>query len=138
DRIHIDCTGTSAQAPAVINTTAVYSRAAIYAGIISLVDPDGVLNSGSLDLIDVDLEEGTILNPTYPAPVAAGNYALSAVLSECAVRALADVFPQRVAASSHGDRDNSTLAGFHPDTGGEWIWYAAHHGGCGARATRDG
>lgn len=138
DRVYVDCTGSSEQAYAVINVSLVYAKAAIYTGIMSLVDPDGVLNSGSLEMIEIFVPEGTILHPQYPAPVAAGAYATSGVLGECVVRAFADLLPERVIASSHGDRENTTLSGYLPETGEEWIWYSSHNGGYGARATKDG
>ena len=138
DRVYVDCTGTSKQAYAVINVSLVYAKAAIYTGIMSLVDPDGVLNSGSLEMIEIFVPEGTILNPHYPAPVAAGAYGTSGVLGECVVRAFADLLPERVTASSHGDRENTTFSGYLPETGDEWIWYSSHNGGYGARAAKDG
>ncbi len=137
DRIKIDCTGSDPQTYAVVNSSLVSSKANIYVAVISVVDPGSFINSGVIEMIDLVLPEGTIVNPHSPAPVSAGWYAML-VLCDAAIAAFGEWLPDRVTASSHGDRDNTTWWGFSPETGKEWVWYLSQHGGAGARATKDG
>jgi N-methylhydantoinase B len=120
DRLSIDCTGTSEQALAVINCSEVGSKGHLYVGALAVVDPDGSINSGVADLIDLVLPPGTIVNPRYPAPVSAGWYGM-ATLTDCVIRGFGEWLPERAAASSHGDRDNTTFSGYRADTGAEWL-----------------
>jgi N-methylhydantoinase B len=137
DRIKIDCTGSDPQTYAVVNSSLVSSKANIYVAIMSVVDPGSFINSGVTEMIDLVLPQGSIVNPNYPAPVSAGWYAML-VLCDATIAAFGDWLPDRVTASSHGDRDNTTWWGFNPETGKEWVWYWSQHGGAGARATKDG
>ena len=137
DRLSVDCSGSSDQDFSMVNCSKVVSKGAIFVAVISMVDPDGVMNSGVLEQIDLSIPEGSILNPHHPAPVAAGIYHIPA-LTDTVIRAFGDWLPNRVIGSSNGDRDNTTYWGFHPETGSEWVWYLSQSGGYGARATKDG
>jgi N-methylhydantoinase B/oxoprolinase/acetone carboxylase alpha subunit len=87
--------------------------------------------------VDLHLPEGTLVNPRYPAPVAA-YYAIMTRLAESVVFAMAPLRPDLVVAGSYGDAQNVSGWGFHPETGEEFIWYLFQCGGTGGRATRDG
>ena len=137
DRVRVDCSGSSEQDFSMVNCSKVVAKGAIYVAVISMVDPGGVMNSGVIDLIDLELPEGSILNPHHPAPVAAGIYHIPA-LTDTVIRAFGDWLPDSAIASSNGDRDNTTYWGFHPETRKEWVWYLSQSGGYGARATKDG
>ena len=137
DRLRVDCSGSSDQDFSMVNCSKVVAKGAIFVAVISMVDPEGVMNSGVLEQIDLFIPDGSILNPHHPAPVAAGIYHIPA-LTDTVIRAFGDWLPERVIGSSNGDRDNTTYWGFHPETGNEWVWYLSQSGGYGARATKDG
>ena len=137
DRLTVDCSGSSDQDFSMVNCSKVVAKGAIFVAVISMVDPEGVMNSGVLEQIDLVIPEGSILNPHHPAPVAAGIYHIPA-LTDTVIRAFGDWLPEQAIGSSNGDRDNTTYWGFHPETGNEWVWYLSQSGGYGARATKDG
>jgi N-methylhydantoinase B/oxoprolinase/acetone carboxylase alpha subunit len=137
DRLIVECAGTDPQALGPINMSVASSKGAIFAAVLSLIDPFLPLTEAILDLVEVRLPEGTLVNPHHPAPVAA-FYCVMTRVSESLVRAMAALRPDLAVAGSYGDLQNTTGWGYHPETREEFIWYLFHCGGCGARATKDG
>jgi N-methylhydantoinase B/oxoprolinase/acetone carboxylase alpha subunit len=66
----------------------------------TLVDREIPLNSGCLDPVEIIIPPGTILNPLYPAPVAAGNVETSQRIVDVLLGALG------IAAASQGTMNN--------------------------------
>ncbi|CAM5699752.1 hydantoinase B/oxoprolinase family protein [Streptomyces canus] len=101
DEVDIDYTGSSPQVPFATNSTLNYTRAYSMYPLKILLDPSTRTNWGSYRAITVTAPEGTIVNPTFPAPVVARH--LTGHLLSCAVyQALAPVLPDRVIADSGG------------------------------------
>ncbi|MEV4176643.1 hydantoinase B/oxoprolinase family protein [Nonomuraea sp. NPDC049709] len=101
DRIGIDYAGSSAQVPYSTNSTLNYTRAYSMYPLKILLDPATRTNWGSYQAITVTAPAGTIVNPTFPAPVVARH--LTGHLLSCAIyQALAPVLPDRVIADSGG------------------------------------
>ena len=99
DEIEIDYTGSSPQVPYATNCTLNYTTAYTVYPLKLLLDPATRGNDGSYRAITVRAPEGSILNPTFPAPVLARH--LTGHLLSCAVcQALADVLWDRVIAGS--------------------------------------
>ncbi|MBC7269666.1 MAG: hydantoinase B/oxoprolinase family protein [Streptomyces sp.] len=99
--VEIDYTGSSAQVPFATNSTLNYTRAYSMYPLKILLDPSTRTNWGSYRSIRVTAPEGTIVNPTFPAPVLARH--LTGHLLSCAIyQALAPVLPDRVIADSGG------------------------------------
>ena len=138
DGVIVDFEGTAEQVMAPINTTLVNARAAAYAAVIAAVDPHVPVSSGCLDLIDVDVPKGTLMNATWPAPIYAGTADPNNRACETVLRAFAKLVPERVVAGSYATGNNSVGFGTDPKSGESFLWYIFESGGLGARAHHDG
>ena len=69
----VDFTGTSPQQPTNFNAPAPVTRAAVLYVFRVMVDDDIPMNAGCLRPIRIIVPEGSMLAPTYPAAVVAGN-----------------------------------------------------------------
>ncbi len=136
--IVVDFAGTDQQVNATVNCSEGCTRAAAYAAVIAVADPDVPFNEGLLDLIEVQAPLGSLVNPRYPAPCFAGTGDPVHRISEIMQLALAQLVPDRVMASSYGTGNNLTGWGYRSASSEEFLWYVFESGGCGARKSRDG
>ncbi|WP_232020330.1 hydantoinase B/oxoprolinase family protein [Methylocaldum marinum] len=125
-RAVIDFTGTSPQQPDNLNAPAAVSKAAVLYVFRTLVDDDIPLNAGCLRPLEIRIPEGSLLNPRYPAAVAAGNVETS----QHVVDALYGVLG--VLAASQGTMNNFTFGNAH------FQYYETICGGAGAGAGFNG
>jgi N-methylhydantoinase B len=95
-------------------------------------------NEGFYSLVDVIVPPNTMLNPTHPAPVAAGNVETSQRIADVVLRALAKVLPAKLPAASSGTMMNVILGGRRKSGGKFWAYYETIGGGSGARPAEDG
>nr|VFK46959.1 MAG: 5-oxoprolinase (ATP-hydrolysing) [Candidatus Kentron sp. TC] len=84
----IDFTGTSPQQPTNFNAPLAVCRAAVLYVFRTLVRDPIPLNEGCLRPIDLRAPEGSLLNPEYPAAVAAGNVETSQCITDALFGAL--------------------------------------------------
>ncbi|MBI4287325.1 MAG: hydantoinase B/oxoprolinase family protein [Chloroflexi bacterium] len=68
ERLTFDFTGTSEQAPCSINSTANGAPSGVFGAIAPLLCYDMPWNQGIMNLMEVVVPEGTILNAKFPAP----------------------------------------------------------------------
>ncbi|GAA3794394.1 hydantoinase B/oxoprolinase family protein [Amycolatopsis tucumanensis] len=137
DRIAIDYTGTSAQVPFSTNSTLNYTRAYSVYPLKILLDPATRTNWGSYRAISVTAPEGTIVNPTFPAPVVARH--LTGHLLSCAIyQALAPVLPDRVVADSGGAPALRVRFAGVDDDGRPFAQMLFANAGMGASQDKDG
>ncbi|MEO1679577.1 MAG: hydantoinase B/oxoprolinase family protein [Pseudomonadota bacterium] len=133
----LDFTGTSPQVAKPINAVLNITRAYCVFPFIATLCPDLPMNAGAFRPIDVRVPEGTVLNPTYPAP---GMYRslLSYFTVEVIMGALAQLAPERVMAPS-GTYPLwiQKFAGKHGD-GRDFVTHFNAQGGQGAFHDRDG
>jgi 5-oxoprolinase (ATP-hydrolysing) len=99
----IDFTDTSEQLDNNFNAPTAVCKAAVIYVFRSLVNDDIPLNAGCLKPLKIIIPEGCMLNPTYPAPVVAGNVETSQNLTDCLYGALG------VMAASQGTMNNFTF-----------------------------
>ena len=85
---HIDFTGTSAQLASNFNAPSSVAMAAVLYVFRTLVDDDIPLNSGCMQPLTVTIPPGTMLSPSYPAAVAAGNVETSQAVTGALMGAL--------------------------------------------------
>jgi N-methylhydantoinase B len=137
DRLYVDFTGTDAQSAGAANCTLGATKAAVYTALKALVDPEIPLNSGIRELVEITAPSGTIVNPTYPAPVCCASADSTARICETVLSCWSDVLPELSVAGSYASGLNSTGWGRTADDA-EFLWYLYGPGGCGARAARDG
>lgn len=134
--LHVDFAGTSPQIDRGLNSVYNYTYAYTTYPLKCILDPFTPKNEGSFRPITVDAPEGTILNPSYPAPVDArqltGHYLTAAVFG-----AMASAIPDRVIADSGGPPIRIVYAG--TGHGGQrFSQIVFPWGGLGARPNQDG
>jgi len=119
-RARIDFSGTSPQLANNFNAPSAVCHAAVLYVFRTLVDDDIPLNAGCLKPIDLVIPEGSMLRPSYPAAVVAGNVETSQCLTDTLYGALG------VIGASQGTMNNFT---FGNDT---YQYYETVSGGSGA------
>jgi N-methylhydantoinase B len=120
NRATIDFTGTSAQLESNFNAPAAVTQAAVLYVFRTLVDDNIPLNAGCLKPITIIIPEGSMLNPTYPAAVVAGNVETSQTIVDALYGALG------VMAASQGTMNNFTFGN------SRYQYYETICGGSGA------
>jgi len=99
----IDFTGTSPQQPDNFNAPSAIVRAAVLYVFRTLVDDDIPLNDGCLVPLEIIIPEGSMLNPSPPAAVVAGNVEVSQAVTNALYGALG------VLAAAQGTMNNFTF-----------------------------
>ncbi|MDB5595697.1 MAG: 5-oxoprolinase [Hyphomicrobiales bacterium] len=136
DRLHFDFTGSADQTKGPANIRPPLVKAAVGYVLISLVDPHIFINSGLLRAFTIDVREGSVMNPRFPAPVNTYNPTVHALV-EALYGALTDIVPGMARADGCGSR-SIILGGRSTYTGKGYVQYEILGGGGGARALKDG
>ncbi len=134
--LHVDFAGTSPQIDRGLNSVYNYTYAYTTYPLKCILDPVTPKNEGSFRPITIEAPLGSILNPTFPAPVDArqltGHYLTAAVFG-----AMAPAIPDRVIADSGGPPIRIIYAGTGYD--GQKVGQIVFPwGGMGARPNQDG
>ncbi len=122
----VDFTGTSPQQPSNFNAPAAICRAAVLYVFRTLVEDAIPLNEGCLKPIELIIPEGSMLNPSYPAAVVAGNVETSQAITDALYGALG------VLAAAQGTMNNTSFG----NAGHQY--YETVCGGSGAGPDFDG
>nr|VFK78797.1 MAG: 5-oxoprolinase (ATP-hydrolysing) [Candidatus Kentron sp. SD] len=122
----IDFAGTSDQQPTNFNAPFSVCRAAVLYVFRTLVDDPIPLNEGCLRPLDIRAPKGSLLNPDYPAAVAAGNVETSQCVTDALFGALG------VMAAAQGTMNSLTFGN------GRYQYYETICGGAGAGPDFDG
>ena len=134
--IECDFSGTSLQQPRAINCVMAYTQAMTVYAIKCLLLPDLPNNDGLFRPIRVSAPEGTLLNPTSPAPVGGrsctGHYVPILIFG-----ALQFGLPDRVMAGAGSPLWIANLSGIRSD-GKPFATVLFYNGGMGATAGKDG
>jgi len=137
-RARVDFKGTSPQVLGNINCPLASTLSAVYYVFIILFGRDVPTNEGCWSVIDVNVEDGSLLNPKYPAPVSAGNVETSQRIVDTTLGALASIVPDLVPAASQGTMNNLTIGGINPRTNAQFSFYETIGGGAGASRGSNG
>ena len=135
--LELDFAGTSQQVACGINSVMKYTYAYATYPIKCALDPDSPRNEGSFQPITVKAPEGSILNPTYPAPVAARQltgHLLYGVIYRC----LARIAPEKIVAESGSTPTLRSVYGGLDRTGNRFNQALFAAGGLGASHRMDG
>ena len=122
----VDFTGTSPQRADNFNAPAAVCTAAVLYVFRTLVDADIPLNAGCLKPLRTVVPPGSLLDPSYPAAVAAGNVETSQAITNALFGALG------VVAASQGTMNNVTFGD------ARYQYYETVCGGAGAGPGFDG
>ena len=137
ERVHLDFTGTSPQVAGNINTTLNAVQASVGYALIAALDSDLPSNQGILDVIEISIEPGLLLNSVFPAPVAARAHACQRVI-DVVLGALSKALPGKVIAAANGANTTAVFSGVDPRSSQPYLYLETLGGGMGARATKDG
>ena len=121
-----DFTGTSEQLPDNFNAPYSIVRAASLYVVRTLIDDAIPMNDGCLSPIDLVVPDGSMLNPSYPAAVVAGNVETSQVVTDALFAATGRLAP------SQGTMNNFTFGNDRHQ------YYETICGGSGAGPDHDG
>ena len=112
ERAVFDFDGTSPQAPGPVNfyLHEGMMKMVIGAYLIMVFDPEILFNEGFYDLLDVRVEEGTILKPRYPAPLGNRHHTLSRWV-EVVAGALGRHVPETAVAAGYGSSPHLIFSG---------------------------
>jgi N-methylhydantoinase B len=135
--LHVDFTGSSPQVRGAINSTLSFTKSSTYLTVRCALDREVPNNAGVYRCITVTAEEGSILNPLMPAPVAARALTGYRVV-DTVMGALAQIAPQKVMAAGEGGNTVVVLGGYDRKTREPFVLVDMINGALGARATRDG
>ena len=102
-RLAVDFTGTSAMAPDNFNAPEPVTRAAVLYAMRVLAGGDIPMNAGCLRPVEITIPKGSMLSPSHPAAVVAGNVETSQHVTNVLMRAMG------VMAESQGTMNNLTF-----------------------------
>ncbi len=102
-------------------------RSAVLYVLRAIISEDIPLNSGCMRTVNIVMPKGTVLSPSYPAPVSSGNVETSQRVVDALLGALG------VAAASQGTMNNLLF-----EVDGEAPYYETIGGGAGATGTSPG
>jgi N-methylhydantoinase B len=135
--LEIDFEGTSPQINRGINSVLKYTTAYANYPIKCALDPESPRNEGSFQPITVKAPRGSILNPVFPAPVAARQltgHLLTGAIYGC----LAQIVPELVVAESGSAPTLRTVFGGQARDGQRFNQVLFASGGLGASSRMDG
>lgn len=135
DQLDFDFSASADQTRGPANIRPPLVQAAIGYVLVSLVDPKTSINSGVLSAFSIKVREGSVLNPSFPAPVNTYNPTVHALV-EALYGALTDVVPDMARADGCGSR-SIILGGRRTNTGKGYVQYEILGGGGGARSSKD-
>jgi len=138
DRLTVDYIGTDRQVNGPVNAVLGVTLSGVYYVLRCLTDPSIPMNDGCYRPVKVDAPEGTVMNPTPPAPVAGGNVETSQRNVDVLLKAFAQIVPEKVCAACQGTMNNVTVGGINPEDGKPWTFYETIAGGFGGRKGADG
>jgi N-methylhydantoinase B len=136
DNLTVDHTGSSPQSRFGINSVLNYTHAYTSFAVKAAICPEVPHNEGSFRPVHVTAPEGTILNPKYPAPVAA-RHIIGHFLPNLIFGALAPALPDRLMAEGAAPLWATVFRG-EEQNGRTFNLTIFQCGGTGARPTKDG
>lgn len=134
DEIVVDYEGSSDQVDRGMNVVLNYTTAYTSYALKCVVSPEVPHNDGSFRPVTVKATEGSILNPIYPAAVAA-RHIVGHFLPHAVLGALEKVLPDRVMAEGSGNVWLTTVRGAGEN---RFVTVFFASGGTGARPNKDG
>tara|TARA_A100001011_G_scaffold400801_1_gene519066 strand:- start:16239 stop:17939 length:1701 start_codon:yes stop_codon:yes gene_type:complete len=137
DYILFDFTGTADQVTGNINVTLNATQASVCYALKALLDPDVPNNQGVLDLPEIIVKKGSLLDAQFPAPVAARANTCQRII-DVILGALAKAKPEAAVAAANGANTTAVFSGINPSTGVSYVYLETLGGGFGGRATKDG
>lgn len=135
--IHADFAGSSPQVRRPVNSPINFTRAYLTVPLKMVCDPQLPNNEGTYRPISITAPEGTLINPTFPAPcfwrLASGH-----LVAEVVFRILSEIAPDQVPADSGSMPTWQFYVNGHHRNGEAWALHQHAFGGQGGRPGADG
>lgn len=132
----VDFSDSADQVEGNINCPLSVVAAAVFYVFRCLMPESTPASAGSFRPIRLKAVEGSLLNASRPAAVAAGNVETSTRIVDVLLGALAKAIPDRIPAASHGSMNNIAMGS--NQTGKAWDYYETVGGGMGASLNGNG
>ncbi len=136
-KLVVDFRATDDQVGAPINTPRAVAVSAVFYVLRLLLPEFTPTNDGVLDEVEILTRRGSLVDASYPSPVAAGNVETSQRLVDVLLGAFAKLVPDRIPAASAGTMSNLSFGGVRSN-GAAFTYYETVAGGAGASAKGDG
>ncbi len=137
DEATIDLSGSADRLRNFCNTTPFIARSAVAYAARILSGRDMQQNAGALRPLTIITRPGSVFEPGWNAPVAAGNHETSMRIVDAMIKAMEHVIPSHLVAGGAATSGMMLMA--EPRPGDAWrMLYEVHGGGEGARHNRDG
>lgn len=133
-----DYSETDPEVECPINAPLAVVCSATFGAAKCILTPDVPLNAGMFRPMKIITPKGSLLNPTYPHPVAAGNTNTSQRLFDIVVGALTQCIPHLTAGCHYGANSDLGLGGYNYRFDEPYVLYMMPVGGLGACHNRDG
>lgn len=137
ERIRLDFSGTAPQVAGNLNTGLNATQAASCYAIKALLDPEVPNNQGVLNVVEVCVPRGTLINCTFPAAVAQRATTCQRIV-DVVLGALAPALPKAAVGAANGANTTAVFAGINPATQQPYVYLETLGGGFGGRANKDG
>ncbi|MFW9912750.1 MAG: hydantoinase B/oxoprolinase family protein [Candidatus Thorarchaeota archaeon] len=134
----IDFEGTSVQARGNINCPLASTLSSVYYVFVVLFGSDVPTNEGCWSILNVNIPEGSLLNPKYPAAVSAGNVETTQRIVDVILGAMASITPEETPAASQGTMNNVAIGGIDRRSDTPFSFYETIGGGAGAMSGMHG
>ena len=143
DVAHFDFDGTDPQAQSSVNFYLNEDMFKMFFGsfTINVVDPHIVFNDGFYDLVEVNIPEGTLLKPKFPAAISGRTHALGRIFDILGALLGSGAPEQMLNAAGFSDSPHLFYAGYDKREGkdGEWFQlFQIGFGGIPGRPAGDG
>src|SRR5438876_6111434 len=132
-----DFTGSDRQVTGPFNSVPASTMSAVYYAVRAISDASIPNNGGCFRAVDAVLPEGTIVNPTPPAPVSCRTATIKRI-ADTILGALVRALPGRMPAASSGTLLVLAFGGRDPESGRPFVASELAAGGMGARPDKDG
>jgi N-methylhydantoinase B len=135
--IHVDFEGTSPQVDWGGNVVFNFTYAYVFMAVKSAFDPDIPINEGAIRPVKMAAPEGSVVNCTFPAAVAA-RMQIGHFMTEMVFKALANATPDNIIAESGGTPAQTNIFYGKRHNGKPWLTMIIRGGGMGASSKKDG
>ncbi|MEM3448211.1 MAG: hydantoinase B/oxoprolinase family protein [Nitrososphaerota archaeon] len=134
--IDVNYNGTDKQVPFPLNAVFGVTISGVQFVFRSLFGEDVPVNYGTFKAIKIQAEEGSVLNPIFPAPVSGGNVETSQRNADLLYLAMSKAMPDIVPAAAGGSMNNIMMGGIYKNK--TWAFYETIGVGLGGRKGMDG